>query len=79
MKETYKPIILRRRAKARGITVEEAKFPSIQDFVTKLVTRPIHMALLEPVVGLFTLYIAINFGMTYGTLIHVPTVVGHNY
>jgi MFS family permease len=38
-----------------------------REFITKVLFRPFHMACVEPVVGFFTLYISINFGMVYGS------------
>jgi multidrug resistance protein len=68
MQETFKAKILQSRATRLGLalpgkqksTLESAKF-----FLTTQLTRPIHMGLTEPIVGLFTLYIAVNFAMLY--------------
>jgi len=84
MSETYKSIILRRRAKMRGEASAVKTGPwfnprAIHTFVTKLLTRPIHMALTEPVVGLFSLYIALNFGMVYGFFAAFPYVFAEAY
>jgi hypothetical protein len=81
MRETHKPTILRRQIKQsrrRESSPDQcASSPSSQrqersamfrEFITRILLRPIHMACVEPVVGFFTLYIAINFGMVYGKL-----------
>jgi hypothetical protein len=80
MRETHKPTILRRRA-ARQMRNEDfggiknlahapphdaSYLSALKDFATSAVFRPLHMGLVEPVVGAFTLYIAINFGILYG-------------
>lgn len=67
--ETYKPIILRRRARKAGTLQSREQRTSrqaVHAFATKILVRPLDMVFLEPVVGFFTLYIALNFGMVYG-------------
>jgi len=67
MSETYKKVILQRRAKRLGIPgppgqegtlVEKVKF-----FATKTVVRPLHMLCTESIVTLFDIYVAFNFGL----------------
>jgi MFS family permease len=67
MAETYKKVILKSRAKRLGVPgppepertwAEAAKF-----FATKTVVRPLHMLFTEPIVTLFDLYVAFNFGL----------------
>lgn len=68
MHETYKARILDRRAKRLGLTLpgnEKSVWESARFFITTTLTRPIHMGLTEPIVGLFTIYIAMNFAMLY--------------
>lgn len=68
MHETYKPRILARRAKQIGISLpgsERSTLEATKVFLTVNLTRPVHMGLTEPIVGLFTLYIALNFAMLY--------------
>ncbi|KAK4503365.1 hypothetical protein PRZ48_004280 [Zasmidium cellare] len=77
MKETYKSAILRSRAKKRGLkypTPERTALQSAKFFLKSTLTRPVHMCAVEPVVLLFTLYIAINFGMLYGFFAAFPYV-----
>jgi hypothetical protein len=65
----------RRGARRESPTGEKQNSPTAQgehsaifrDFITKVLFRPFHMACVEPVVGFFTLYISINFGMVYGS------------
>ena len=67
MSETYKKTILQQRAKKLGIPGPEAPDrtfgQTVKFFATKTVTRPVHMLLTEPIVGLFDLYVAFNFGL----------------
>ena len=82
MKETYKPVLLRRRAKARGMQVKTSGRTPLQSakfFLRSTLTRPIHMAVVEPVVALFTLYIAINFSMLYAFFAAFPYVFATVY
>jgi multidrug resistance protein len=68
MQETYKAKILSRRAKRLGIVLpgnEKSVLESAKFFLRVQLTRPVHMGLMEPIVGLFTLYIAMNFAMLY--------------
>jgi multidrug resistance protein len=68
MQETYKAKILSRRAKRLSIALPENSKPlleSIKFFLRVQLTRPVHMGLTEPIVGLFTIYIAMNFAMLY--------------
>lgn len=58
MKETYKTVILRRRAKRQGLASTQSTgtiAQQSQDFVKKQLKRPVHMFLVEPVVTLLTL------------------------
>jgi MFS family permease len=48
-------------------TAQDDHSAIFREFITKVLFRPVHMACVEPVVGFFTLYISINFGMVYGT------------
>jgi MFS family permease len=67
MSESYKTVLLKRRAKKLGIEpppeLKLSAIQSMQYFVTKTITRPIHMMLTEPIVGLFDVYNAFNFGL----------------
>lgn len=68
MQETYKAKILSRRAKRLGIILpgnEKSILESTKFFLRVQLTRPVHMGLTEPIVSLFTIYIAMNFAMLY--------------
>jgi MFS family permease len=53
---------------------ESAKF-----FIRSTLTRPLHMALVEPVVTFFTIYVSLNIGMLYGFFAAFPYVFRTKY
>ena len=67
MDESYKLVILRRRAKRLGIRPAEDSKKSaasnIKYFLTKTISRPIYMMCTEPIVTFFDIYNAFNFGL----------------
>ncbi|KAI5364037.1 Putative major facilitator superfamily, MFS transporter superfamily [Septoria linicola] len=69
MSETYKSVILRKRAKALNIEgppsphANKSAMETIKSFATKTIVRPLHMMCTEPIVTLFDLYVAFNFGL----------------
>lgn len=82
MTETYKKVILRRRAKARGVPTHEPErtvWQATKFFLGSTLTRPLHMAMVEPVVGLFTAYIGINFSLQYSFFAAFPWVFQTKY
>ena len=76
--ESYKPIILRRRAKKNGKPIPPSPLEdttwgkALRTYVSKTLTRPIHMLLTEPIVAAFNTYSAFNFGLLYGQLCLAP-------
>ncbi|KAI7363038.1 synaptic vesicle transporter [Hortaea werneckii] len=82
MNETYKSAILKKRAKERGLPPKQSGRTPLQAaafFAKSTLTRPIHMTLVEPVVGLFTAYVAINFAMLYAFFAAFPYVFEQIY
>lgn len=82
MRETYKPTILRRRAKARGIVLkgpEKTISQTVHQFVTGLLVRPGIMMVSEPVASLFAIYIGLNIGIVYGFFDAFPYVFAEAY
>ncbi|KAJ4326248.1 hypothetical protein N0V94_000195 [Neodidymelliopsis sp. IMI 364377] len=68
MKETYKPIILARRAKKLGLDVKPTGSPGAAAMKRSIVInlfRPIHMLVTEPVVFFLSLYTAFAFGVLF--------------
>lgn len=74
--ETYKKIILAKRAKARGIATP--KGPAGTAFVKRVLTvvlfRPIHMLFTEPIVASFAIYVSFNFAVLFGFLASIPLI-----
>ncbi|XPS99118.1 hypothetical protein M3J09_008300 [Ascochyta lentis] len=78
--ESYKPIILRRRAKKNGEPVPPSPFEGVSwakalnTYVSKTLTRPMHMLLTEPIAAGFNTYSAFNFGLLYAFFAAFPQV-----
>jgi MFS family permease len=74
--ETYKPIILARRAKARGIHV--VRPPVTKEFVKTtlkfILFRPIEMLIVEPIVAIMSIYIAFIFAVLFGFFEAFPII-----
>ncbi|RMZ67594.1 MFS multidrug resistance transporter [Pyrenophora seminiperda CCB06] len=64
MKETYKPIILKKRAAKAGIHVKSQDKDLKRLFALKLV-RPIHMLSTEPIVFFFSMYTGFSFAVLF--------------
>ncbi|KAF1940032.1 MFS general substrate transporter [Clathrospora elynae] len=83
--ESYKPVLLRRRAKKRclplprlpteGMSVLEA----VRTYVSKTLTRPMHMLLTEPIIAALNTYSAFNFGLLYFFFAAFPYVFKVEY
>jgi hypothetical protein len=71
-KETYKKIILKKRAKARGASLPPG--PSFKHIMTVVIFRPIHMLFTEPIVASFAIYVAFNFAVLFGFLASIPLI-----
>lgn len=67
MSESYKAVLLRRRAKRLGLQSQPGSKSSlganIRLFLTRTITRPIYMMFTEPIVMFFDIYNAFNFGI----------------
>lgn len=66
MKETYKPIILQRRAKKLGLDVKpDTGSVSVKRTLMLKFARPMHMLFTEPTVFFFSLYASFAFGVLF--------------
>ena len=78
MKETYKKIILQRRAKRIGITPAAKAgltgLAAARFLLTITLFRPIHMMFTEPIVAFSSLYVAFNFSVLFGFFDAFPIV-----
>ncbi|KAJ4364394.1 hypothetical protein N0V83_008988 [Neocucurbitaria cava] len=83
--ESYKPILLRQRAKKRNLPLprsptEGMSLPKVvKTYVSKTLTRPMHMLLTEPIVATFNAYSAFNFGLLYAFFAAFPYVFKAQY
>ena len=78
MKETYKKIILQKRAKRLGIPPPPKTGPAgsaaLKFLLTVTLFRPVKMTFTDPIVGFFSLYIAFNFSVLFGFFDAFPIV-----
>ena len=80
-RETFHPVLKRRRAKELGITLPpEDRSPDIpwttriHSFLTIGLIRPLHMLVAEPIIGLSCLYVACEFATLFSFFAAVPFV-----
>jgi Na+/proline symporter len=64
-RETYKPIILQRRAKKLGITPLQTSTGGMKSTLVRNFLRPLHMLFTEPVVFFFSLYTGFAFAVLF--------------
>lgn len=74
--ETYKPIILRRRAKKRGYKVIEPKVDAaaLKAMATFVLLKPLEMLVMEPIVMFMSVYIAFIFAVLFGFFEAFPII-----
>ncbi|TVY44468.1 Polyamine transporter [Lachnellula occidentalis] len=74
--ETYKKIILIKRAKARGIPlpISPTGLAFFKHIMTVVLFRPIHMLFTEPIVAGFAIYVSFNFAVLFGFLASIPLI-----
>ncbi|KAF2202288.1 MFS general substrate transporter [Delitschia confertaspora ATCC 74209] len=73
MKETYKKIVLKKRAKRLGLPVPESG-PTVTSTLSMTLFRPIHMLLTEPIVTLLSLYTAYTFATLFAFFAAFPLI-----
>ena len=82
MKETYKKIILEKRAKKLGLP-PPPKGPTglaaMRFFITITLFRPVKMLFTEPIVFFFSMYTGFNFSVLFGFFDAFPIVFGGVY
>lgn len=76
MEETYKKVILQKRAKKMGVAPPPGPKVFSSEYIKILVTvtlfRPIYMLFAEPIVLLFGIYNAFTFGVLFGYFAAYP-------
>ncbi|EGV64349.1 hypothetical protein CANTEDRAFT_104603 [Yamadazyma tenuis ATCC 10573] len=78
--ETYKPIILAKRMKKRGIAIYKppvVQLLKVTMFVTML--RPMEMLVVEPIVLVWSFYIAFVFAVLFGFFEAFPIIFADEY
>ncbi|KAI2606327.1 major facilitator superfamily domain-containing protein [Hypoxylon fragiforme] len=82
-RETYKKVIIQRRAIRLGISDTSSQRTSFarafRHFFTVLIQRPIHMLATEPIVTFVSLYNGLIFGLLYCFVIAVPWLAREYY
>ncbi|KAK9369505.1 major facilitator superfamily domain-containing protein [Lipomyces kononenkoae] len=81
LRETYKPILLKRRAKKRGLPLPP-KLPigqALKLVVTVTLQRPFAMLLFEPIVLALSLYMSFVFAVLFGFFEALPYVFASVY
>ena len=83
IKETYKKIILQKRARRLGIPPPAKVGPSglaaVQFMIVVTLFRPVKMLFTEPIVFFFSLYTGFNFSVLFGFFDAFPLVFGNVY
>ena len=75
LRESYKTIILQRRARKAGVKMETSSAAQkLRMLVTSTVVRPLHMLLTEPLVGFLCLYTGFQFALLYTFVVASPWV-----
>jgi multidrug resistance protein len=83
--ESYKPILLRQRAKKRGFPTprsptEGLSLPKvISTYISKTLMRPMHMLLTELIIAAFNACSTFNFGLLYAFFAAFPHVFKAEY
>ncbi|KAL4881767.1 MFS general substrate transporter [Aspergillus karnatakaensis] len=80
IRESYKPILLRRRAEK--LVPDGAILPVhrktattlFKEFITSTIVRPLHMLFTEPLVGFICLYCGFQFALLYTFIVASPRV-----
>ncbi|KAK6336528.1 hypothetical protein TWF696_002078 [Orbilia brochopaga] len=74
MKESYKPVILKKRAIKRGLPLppQPKGAEALKKVLTITLLRPIHMLVTEPIVIALSLYTAFTFGVLFLFFAAIP-------
>ncbi|KAH6609772.1 major facilitator superfamily domain [Trichoderma cornu-damae] len=82
-RETYKKVILKRRATRLGLRDSASQRTSpgraFRYFFTTLIQRPLHMLFTEPIVTLVSVYNGFLFGLLYTFVVSVPWIYKNYY
>ena len=82
-RETYKKVILRKRAihmgMADSISQQTSASRTLRYFFHTLILRPLDMLFTEPIVTLVSLYNGLIFGILYAFVTTIPWIFSHYY
>ncbi|KAL4750623.1 hypothetical protein BDW72DRAFT_175544 [Aspergillus terricola var. indicus] len=84
IRESYKPILLRKRAEKLGgegvLPVRRQTATQLfKEFITSTIVRPLHMLFTEPLVGFICLYCGFQFALLYTFVVASPRVFAGVY
>ncbi|KAL4914299.1 major facilitator superfamily domain-containing protein [Aspergillus aurantiobrunneus] len=84
IRESYKPILLRKRAEKLGgegvLPVQTRTAVQLfKEFITSTIVRPLHMLFTEPLVGFICLYCGFQFALLYTFVVASPRVFAAVY
>ncbi|KAL4931427.1 MFS transporter [Aspergillus undulatus] len=84
IRESYKPILLRKRAAklgGEGVLPIQPKtaMQLLKEFITSTIVRPLHMLFTEPLVGFICLYCGFQFALLYTFVVASPRVFDSVY
>ena len=78
MSESHKTTLLKRRSRKLSIAPPKPTMPegtaAVKMALVLTIARPLHMLVTEPIVGLFSLYVAFNFSLLYAYFDAYPIV-----
>jgi MFS family permease len=82
-RETYGKVILRKRAQRLGLPPAPSPIPpglaTLRFLLIATITRPLHMLITEPIVGLYSLYTAFNFAVLFSFFAAFPGIFQGTY
>jgi MFS transporter, DHA1 family, multidrug resistance protein len=83
LRESYKLIVLQKKAKALGVDGPEGPQRTVlqtaKAFITSTIVRPLHMLFTEPLVGYICLYTGFQFALLYTFVVASPWVFATVY
>lgn len=74
--ETYKPIILVKRAEKRGMKLNKQPIDKLyfKDMTKITLLRPVEMLIVEPIVSVFSIYVSFIFAVLFGFFEAYPVI-----
>lgn len=83
LRESYKPVVLQRKAKVLGLEGPSGPqltvWETTKHFLTSTIIRPLHMITTEPLVFFLCLYMGFQFALMYGFVVALPYIFSTVY